>query len=234
MRWSLKWVASAIFVVTSGVSAATSPANPVDGAAPATTDSAALDEMLRDAKGRLQYWPSVPELVVLTSVMQYHTTDSREYVATSEMLSAKEMESLVADLKMALRELTDGTFNEFTTIRFEAVPPGATATIVRPKQIVVGRFKGLTDLAHTIGFGGRTTRRSGEIVGAAILLDSDFDRTSAKRRLSRTHELGHALGFNHVKSRVSIMNERIGPAVTDVDRQIGLLAFQRPGIRTAE
>jgi len=104
---------------------------------------------------------------------------------------------------------------------------------MRPKQIVVGRFQGLTDLAHTIGFGGRTTRR-GEIVSAAILLDSDFDRTSAARRLSRTHELGHALGFNHVKSRVSIMNERIGPEVTDVDRQIGLLAFQRPGLPSSE
>jgi hypothetical protein len=165
--------------------------------------------------------------------MQYHTTDAREYVATSEILSAKETQSLVADLTLALRQLTDNTFEEFATIRYEAVPAGSTAAIVRPKQIVVGRFQGLTDLAHTIGFGGRSARR-GEIVGAAILLDSEFDRTSAKRRLSRTHELGHALGFNHVRSRVSIMNERIGPEVTDVDRQLGMMAFQRPTVRTDE
>lgn len=49
------------------------------------------------------------------------------------------------------------------------------------------------------------------------------------RRLLRTHELGHALGFNHVKSRLSIMNPRIGPEVTALDRQIMMLAFQRPG-----
>ena len=233
MRSSIRWVASAALIVLFGVSATTSPATPLAGSPAAKTEVAGLDEMLRDSKGQLQYWSSVPELVVLTSVMQYHTNDAREYVATSELLTAKETQSLVADLTVALRQLTDNTFEEFATIRYEAVPAGSTAAIVRPKQIVVGRFQGLTDLAHTIGFGGRSTRR-GEIVGAAILLDSEFDRTSTKRRLSRTHELGHALGFNHVRSRVSIMNERIGPEVTDVDRQLGLLAFQRPTIRTAE
>jgi len=70
-----------------------------------------------------------------------------------------------------------------------------------------------------------------DVTGGAILLDEKFDRTSDRRRLSRTHELGHALGFNHVKSRVSIMNERIGPEVTPLDRQIGLVAFQRANIR---
>jgi hypothetical protein len=34
---------------------------------------AALDEMLRDASGQHQQWPSTPELVVLTSVMKYET-----------------------------------------------------------------------------------------------------------------------------------------------------------------
>jgi hypothetical protein len=202
-------------------------------AAPAKADDVALDEMLRDSKGQQQYWTAVPELVVLTSVMQYHTTNSREFVATADTLDAKETQSLVTDLRLALRQLSDNTFEDFAAIHYEAVPVGSRAGIVRPKQIVVGRFQGLSELAHTLGFGGRTTRR-GEIVGAAVLLDSDFDRKSASRRLSRAHELGHALGFNHVKSRVSIMNERIGPEVTDLDRQIGMLAFQRTGIRPTE
>jgi hypothetical protein len=250
MRPSFTWVAVAALVVSSvalspvaqfgAVSAQSLPRDnnstpflPSTGSSRASTEVAGLDEMLRDSKGQLQYWTSVPELVVLTSVMQYHTTDAREYVATAEVLSEKDTQSLVADLKLALRQLTDNTFDEFAAIRYEAVPSGSRASIVRPRQIVVGRFQGLADQAHTIGFGGRSARR-GEIVGAAVLLDSDFDRTNAARRLSRTHELGHALGFNHVKSRVSIMNERIGPEVTEVDRQIGMLAFQRASIRPAE
>lgn len=251
MRSSLAWIAVATLLVSSvtlspgtGIGALDAQALIRDensallssgaGSPSVKTDVVALDEMLRDSKGQLQYWTSVPELVVLTSVMQYHTTDSREFVATAELIDAKDTESLVADLRLALRQLTDNTFEDFAAIHYESVPAGSRAGIVRPKQIVVGRFQGLTDLAHTIGFGGRTTRRAGDIVGAAILLDNEFDRTSTARRLSRTHELGHALGFNHVKSRVSIMNERIGPEVTDVDRQIGMVAFQRASIRPTE
>ena len=250
MRWSFAGITVATLVVSSVTLSSVTQIGAVDAQAlirdessallPAAsspsvkTDVAALDEMLRDSKGQLQYWTSVPELVVLTSVMQYHITGSREFVATAELLDTKDTESLVADLRFALRQLTDNTFDDFAAIRYEQVPAGSRAGIVRPKQIVVGRFQGLTDLAHTIGFGGRTTRRAGDIVGAAILLDSEFDRTSAARRLSRTHELGHALGFNHVRSRVSIMNERIGPEVTDVDRQIGMAAFQRANTRPTE
>ena len=162
--------------------------------------------MLRDSSGRRQHWTSVPNLVVLTSVMEYHAGDSTEYVATSELLNAEDTKSLVADLTVALRLLSNNTFEQFATIQYETVPAGASVTIVRPKQIVVGRYQGLRRLAQTIGLGGRKARRDGAIVGAAILLDSEFDRTSDERRLLRTHELGHALGFNHVKSRLSIMN----------------------------
>lgn len=251
MRWSFVWIAVATLLVSSVTLSPVIQFVAVDaqalvrdensalllpgaGSPSVKTDVAVLDEMLRDSKGQRQYWTSVPELVVLTSVMQYHITDSREFVATAELLDAKDTQSLVADLRLALRQLTDNIFDDFAAIHYELVPAGSRAGIVRPKQIVVGRFQGLTDLAHTIGFGGRTTRRAGDIVGAAILLDSEFDRTSAARRLSRTHELGHALGFNHVKSRVSIMNERIGPEVTDVDKRIGLVAFQRASIRPTE
>jgi len=68
----------------------------------------------------------------------------------------------------------------------------------------------------------------------ASVLDNEFDRTSELRRLLRTHELGHALGYNHVKSRVSIMNPRIGPELTDFDRQVVMLAFRRPDFRSIE
>lgn len=190
--------------------------------------------MLIDAKGQRQHWPSVPQLVVLTSVMEYHVDQSSLYAATSERVSAEDSTRLVEDLTAALALLTNGAFKEFATVQYETVPAGSSVAIVRPKQIVVGRFRGVRRLAHTIGFGGRKAGRDGAIVGAAVVLDSEFDRSSSMKRLLRTHELGHALGFNHVKSRASIMNPRIGSEMTDYDRQIAMLAFQRPATRPTE
>ena len=197
-------------------------------------DPVARDEMLIDASGQRHHWPSSPRLVVLTSVMNYHDSESRDYVATAERLDEKEVQSLAADLTAALRMLTTGAFDQFAAIDYELVPAGSTATIVRPNHIVVGRFHGVRRLAKTIGFGGRTARRDGTIVAAAVVLDSEFDHVSSMRRLLRTHELGHALGFNHVNSRVSIMNPSIGSEMTDHDRQVSTFAFQHPGARGSE
>ena len=186
-----------------------------------------LDEMLRASNGQWQYWRTVPELVVLTSVMEYHTRSEQRYHATSEQLSHDEVDHLVADLTVALRLLTDGRFNQFAAIRREAVSTGDSVSIVRPAQIVVGRYRGVLALEKTLGLGGRRTRDDGTITGAAIVLDSDYDRTNSSRRLLRTHELGHALGYNHVTSRESIMNTRIGPEPTDADRRVVRFAFDR-------
>jgi len=248
MQRSLSWVALAALAALCGLPARLPPGiqygaavaaeSPVwDDAAASFSppaDSAALDEMLRDSSGQRQHWTSVPNLVVLTSVMDYHAGESSEYAATSELVNAEDTEGLVADLTLALRLLTNNRFEQFATIQYQTVPAGSSVTVVRPKQIVVGRYQGVRRLAQTIGFGGRKARRDGAIIGAAILLDNDFDRTSGTRRLLRTHELGHALGFNHVKSRLSIMNPRIGPEVTALDRQIMMLAFQRPGSSPTE
>jgi hypothetical protein len=197
-------------------------------------DTVARDEMLVGASGQRHHWPSSPKLVVLTSVMNYHDGESRDYVATSERLDEEESRRLAADLTAALRMLTTGAFEQFAAVEYEMVPAGSTATIVRPNQIVVGRFHGVRRLAKTIGFGGRTARRDGTIVAAAVVLDNEFDQANSMRRLLRTHELGHALGFNHVKARVSIMNPSIGSEMTDHDRQVSRFAFQSSSTRRTE
>ncbi len=68
----------------------------------------------------------------------------------------------------------------------------------------------------------------GSIVGGAMYLDREFDRDDNRRRLLRIHELGHALGYQHVESRTSIMNPSIGPEPTEFDRQGAMVAFARP------
>jgi Matrixin len=122
---------------------------------------------------------------------------------------------------------------QFSSVRYEFVPAGTTATVSRPDQIVAGRFNGLRRAVNTPGFGGRRARKDGTITAGAILLDRDFDVASTSRRLLWTHELGHALGYNHVHARASIMNPRIGTEPNEFDREAALIAFRAPAIVAA-
>lgn len=186
---------------------------------------AAFDEMLRGRSGILR-WDQVPELVVLLSVMEYKSGTGAQYHATRERLDDDEARSLVADLSAALALLTDDTFTAFSSVHFETVTPGTRTSVMRPGQIVVGRYKGVRDQLDTIGLGGRFGSGKGIISGGSIVLDSEYDDTGRLRHLLRAHELGHTLGYNHVESRPSIMNPRIGREPTAVDRQVARMAFR--------
>lgn len=41
----------------------------------------------------------------------------------------------------------------------------------------------------------------GSVTGGAVFLDHTFDREDSRRRLLRIHELGHALGYRHVRRK---------------------------------
>ena len=170
-------------------------------------------------------WAGAPQLVVLTSVMNYRMGSAVAYEATGDVLGSDEADELVADLTGALRVLTNDTVTRFAGVRLERPAPGAMARIVRPGVVVVGRYRGIRELRRTIGFGGRVPGPGQSISSAAVLLDSDFDRTSPQRQLLRAHELGHALGYDHIDSRPSIMNSQIGSDLTDLDRELARRAF---------
>ena len=210
------WAAERESPKSSGLAALTVPA--VRGAGVvALTDPSAEPATLERPAAR---WVQAPELVVLMSVMRYHTGPGVEYAATSEPLADAEADQLIADLTEALTLLTNGRFNRFKAVHRETLAAGSTARIVRAGQIVVGRYDGIRALRQTIGFGGRVPGRGTDISSAAVLLDSQYDRSSNQRRLLRIHELGHALGYDHVDSQPSIMNARIGTAPTEFDRQM--------------
>lgn len=188
-------------------------------------DSRALGEMLRGAQAAPLRWDRVPELVVLMPVMQYEKGRGTEYRATAQQLTEDEADALIADLTGALSVLTGDVVQGFAAVRRETAAAGVIVNVMRPGQIVVGRYEGVREQLATIGFGGRSTRND-LIRAGSIILDSNFDRTSSTRRLLRTHELGHALGYNHVHSRVSVMNPEIGPEPNDFDRAVARVAFQ--------
>jgi hypothetical protein len=112
---------------------------------------------------------------------------------------------------------------------------GDRVSVFRTGKIVVGQYNGIVSIAGTIGYGTWAETADGRIVGGAMFLDRDFDHEDSRRRLLRIHELGHALGYHHVTSRVSIMNPSIGADPTEFDRAAGLIGFQRPpGNRTPD
>lgn len=194
---------------------------------PTSFDLVAFDEMFRASNERLQRWTTRPGLVVLGTVMNYRTTSGSEYEAGSEQLTDQEVAQMVEHLTEGLSVLTGGTFTAFASVDIERPAPGTRVNTLRDQRIVVGRYTGIVTFANTIGYGQWSETANGTIVEGAMYLDRDFDRGDARRRLLRIHELGHALGYQHVRSRTSIMNTAIGPDVTDFDRAGASIAFQR-------
>jgi hypothetical protein len=184
----------------------------------AGADAAALREMLEGTAGRRETWKTAPELVVLAPVLDYDTGGIVSgYAAAKDRLNTGEIEKLASELTQAMQELTGGAFPSFRSIRVQTAAAGDTVNVMRPGTIVVARYRGLRASTGNIGYGGRSTR-NGTITGAAMMLDADFDRQSHQRGLLRTHELGHALGYHHVASRPSVMNPKVGNAITAFDR----------------
>jgi Matrixin len=185
----------------------------------ALVDPIALQEMLEGTRGRRESWDTTPTLVLLTSVLDYEDGDLVSgFAATGHTLTQKDVAEFYTELTSALTELTDGRLSTFRRVVVESPEAGSVVSLFRPGHIVVGRFRGVRAKTGNLGYGGRATRRSGAISGAAVLLDDQADRDVERRRLVRTHELGHALGYNHVTSRPSIMNPLVGSAISEFDR----------------
>jgi Matrixin len=195
---------------------------------PAGFDLPAFDEMFRGSNSRLQRWTSRPSLVVLGSVMKYASGNLERFEATGERLTDDEVTALTNHLNEGLGLLTGGAYTSFASVDVEWPGAGEQVNVRRTGTIVVGRYSGIRNLAQTIGYGSWAEQPDGTVVGGAMWLDRDFDRDDAQRRLLRIHELGHALGYNHVTVRTSIMNPSLGPSPTDFDRAAASIAFQRP------
>ena len=181
-------------------------------------DAAALREFLEGAPGRRDVWRAEPALVIISPVLDYSTNNVMSgYRASRETLSDADATAIALELTEAMQDLTDGAFENFHTINVEQVAAGETVKVFRPGTIVVARYHSLRAFTGNIGYGGRSTR-NGTINAATVMLDNDFDRSSAVRYVLRTHELGHALGYHHVVSRPSVMNAKVGQGLTEFDR----------------
>jgi hypothetical protein len=195
---------------------------------PGSFDLFAFDEMFRTENARLQRWTTRPALVVVATTMVFQSTGQNEFQASSEQMSDDDVNQLVAHLSEGLTLMTANTFTSWASVEVERPNAGDRVFVTRTGKVVVGRYSGIATNANTIGYGRWSETSDGTVVGGAMFLDRDFDRNDPRRRLLRIHELGHALGYQHVKSRTSIMNPAIGPEPTEFDRTGAVIAFQRP------
>lgn len=191
----------------------------------ADVDARAIDEMLKGTAGHERHWTERPGLVVVTTVMAFADGPHQEFATVDAQLSETEAQQLADDLTTGLRVLSGQTFEHFAAVRFETPRPGTQVRVSRPGEIVVGRFRGVRAALNAVGYGGRTARPDGTITSGTVMLDEAYDTADRLRNLLRMHELGHALGYNHVLSQRSIMNATLGAEPTDFDRRVARIAF---------
>lgn len=197
-------------------------------------DLQSFNEMFRVPM--LLRWTTAPPLVVETRAAQFTTVGAPVVTTVADQMSDDEFSTLATDLTWALPQLTGGTFSQFASVTRQTSSPSASVSVLNPGVITVVREVGLTAGSGYWGYSRWQFQSDGTITGGMVSIDRDFDRSgSVYRRSLRSHELGHALGYNHVISRPSVMNSAAIIEPTPWDRDACVIAFERsPGNRTPD
>jgi hypothetical protein len=197
---------------------------------PSTPDLAAFEEFSPRANG-LQRWTRNPRLLLLSHAVDFSgaTLGFREFPVINRPISRTQLDCLATGLGAELAPLSGGHLS-WTSVDIGQVEPG---TRFRTDETPEGSIVVLMSIS--LGIAGRGTGYVGTepfiLTRGAIWLSDDinFCLTSLLYR----HELGHALGYQHVTRTLSIMSPGGLPAtLTDFDRNsIAILFQRRPGNR---
>ena len=220
----------------------TAPGGPVTlSLIPSGFDLSAFDQMFRHSAVGLTRWRNAPGLVLERRVVQFTQTCAQSYQAVDDAISGTEAESILTDMRDGYDILTAGRLGSLASITQQTSDIGATVIPRQSGKIVVMRGAGLTSSTSFWGYACWSTTGDGEVTGGFIILDRDFDKSTAPNfaqyhRSLRMHELGHTLGCQHVSTgRLSVMNSNARTEPNDFDRQSARIASLRPtGNRTPD
>jgi hypothetical protein len=195
---------------------------------PSAMNLRAFDEMFRHT-GSLARWTTAPRVIVQSRVLKFEGVNGADYQALTAEMTTAEVSALLGDLNWGLPQMTGGTFSGFSGEDRELAYVNQRVSVIRNGAIVVARYEGLSAATGFWGYARWGIAASGEVQSGVIMIDKDFDTSgSPYRRSLRVHELGHALGYNHVTARDSVMNSHARYEPNNLDRDAARFAFMRP------
>ena len=175
-------------------------------------------------------WTSAPRLILIGTVMPWEFFPC-SFTASSRQLSSSLLASIRQDLAGILGAMTGGRLNSFGSIAIETPRAGSRVNTCRTGSIVVYLSQGLTDATGFGGYGQAAWYADRSVAWGRYTIDFNLEQTASRgfRRGLRIHELGHALGYDHVTGRGSIMHPTNLPSnPTTFDQTATRIGFQRP------
>jgi hypothetical protein len=143
--------------------------------------------------------------------------------ATEALLDSSEIQSIVSLMTAALPQLTAGTFQTFRSITVRSTIAGDDVAMTTSQCITVVVY--LVKDGSVCGRAAPDYDPSYMVRSGRVWIYRDWTHCN---RGTVVHELGHALGYNHVTTVPSIMNP-VSPAnIQPFDLQAVTVAFARP------
>lgn len=193
---------------------------------PASVDVPAFEQFSPRAAG-LRRWTSSPSLVVLTNEVDYVNGATR-FRVTDHVVPADAFACMRGGLASAINEMSGGAL-VFTSVTSYSPPVESSLDVMAmPEGTIVAMA------ARDLGANGRgiayESSKPDVLVRGVVWINGDvLPLCSSTADGVYAHELGHALGYQHVTLEPSIMGG-IGPTRTPTtfDRQAIAWIYQRP------
>lgn len=196
---------------------------------PSGANSTAFDQMFRTNGAALRRWVETPRLVIQRRLLRFTSIGDTSYTALAATLTDQEVADLRQDLVLALGPLTGNAYQAFADVTVETANENQVVPAGTNGAIVVARVDGLKAATAFDGYTRWSWNSAGAVRMGFIMLDQAYELAGRSgRRALRAHELGHALGYNHVTAVTSVMQQVVTTEPNQFDRDASRLAFARP------